>query len=84
MDRVDSFRQFFQDLDNLSSEQLLGLVEGHLDDEDIEVIVTHIEAFYGIDDEEQLGVLAQLLITGYLLGKNEFNPLDFHKKTTLN
>lgn len=62
---------FFSTLEQLDSDQMMSLVEKHLSDEDVEVFVTHIENFYGINDDEELGMLAQLMITGYLAAKNE-------------
>jgi len=47
------------------------MVEKHLSDEDVEIFVHHIENFYGITDDEELGMLAQLMVTGYLAAKHE-------------
>jgi hypothetical protein len=60
---------FFESLEKLDSESMMALVEKHLSDEDVEVFVQHIEQFYGITDEEELGMLAQLMVTGYLAAK---------------
>jgi hypothetical protein len=49
----------------------MALVEKHLSDEDVEIFVEHIETFYGINDDEELGMLAQLMVTGYLAAKHE-------------
>ncbi len=62
---------FFKSLENMESEDMMNLVEKHLSDEDVEIFVQHIEAFYGINDEEELGMLAQLMVTGYLAAKHE-------------
>jgi hypothetical protein len=37
----------------------------------VEIFVRHIEKFYGIEDDEELGMLAQLMVTGYLAAKHE-------------
>lgn len=62
---------FFNSLENLQSDDMMKMVEKHLKDEDVEIFVQHIEAFYGITDDEELGMLAQLMVTGYLAAKHE-------------
>lgn len=62
---------FFAELEKLDSDGMMNLVEKHLKDEDIEIFVQHIETFYGINDDEELGMLAQLMVTGYLAAKHE-------------
>lgn len=62
---------FFESLEKISSEEMMGMVEKHLKDDDVEIFVDHIEKFYGINDDEELGMLAQLMVTGYLAAKFE-------------
>lgn len=62
---------FFQSLEKMQSEDMMKMVEKHLKDDDVEIFVQHIEAFYGITDDEELGMLAQLMVTGYLAAKYE-------------
>ncbi len=62
---------FFESLEKLDSEAMMALVEKHLSDEDVETFVAHIEQFYGINDDEELGMLAQLMVTGYMAAKHE-------------
>lgn len=62
---------FFESLEKLDSEAMMALVEKQLSDEDVETFVQHIEQFYGINDDEELGMLAQLMVTGYLAAKHE-------------
>jgi hypothetical protein len=62
---------FFQSLEKMDSEAMMVMVEKHLKDEDVEIFVQHIEDFYGINDDEELGMLAQLMVTGYLAAKHE-------------
>ncbi len=62
---------FFDSLEGLDSDAMMVLVEKHLQDEDVEIFVRHIETFYGITDDEELGMLAQLMVTGYLAAKHE-------------
>lgn len=68
---------FFQSLEKLDSDSMMSMVEKYLSDEDVEIFVNHIESFYGINDDEELGMLAQLIVTGYLAAKHE----DSLKKT---
>lgn len=62
---------FFQSLEKLQSDDMMSMVEKHLSDEDVEIFVQHIETFYGITDDAELGMLAQLMVTGYLAAKHE-------------
>ena len=62
---------FFQSLEKLESDDMMMMVEKHLKDDDVEIFVQHIETFYGITDDEELGMLAQLMVTGYLAAKHE-------------
>lgn len=62
---------FFASLEKMESEDMMALVEKHLKDDDVEIFVQHIESFYGINDDEELGMLAQLMVTGYLAAKHE-------------
>ncbi len=57
----------------MESDDMMKLVEKHLSDEDVEVFVQHIESFYGITDDEELGMLAQLMVSGYLAAKHEIS-----------
>jgi hypothetical protein len=75
MSRIENLRQFLKGLENLDSDQMMLLVERFLSDDDIEIFVEHIEEFYGIQDDEELGMLAQLMVTGYLAAKNEESAL---------
>lgn len=62
---------FFKSLEGMKSEDMMALVEKYLRDDDVEIFVQHIEEFYGINDDEELGMLAQLMVTGYLAAKHE-------------
>lgn len=62
---------FFKSLESMNSEDMMTMVEKHLKDDDVEIFVRHIEEFYGISDDEELGMLAQLMVTGYLAAKHE-------------
>ena len=62
---------FFKSMEQMKSEDMMAMVERHLKDDDVEIFVAHIEEFYGITDDEELGMLAQLMVTGYLAAKHE-------------
>ncbi len=62
---------FFEALEKMESDDMMAMVEKHLKDDDVEIFVNHIETFYGITDDEELGMLAQLMVTGYLAAKHE-------------
>ena len=68
---MKKFEAFFEKISKMESEQLMSLVEAHLSDDEVELFVDHIEDFYGVEDDEQLGMLAQIMITGYLAAKQE-------------
>ncbi len=65
----ENILNFLTSLDGIDSKQLMNLVAEYLSDEDIEMFVDHIQDFYGIDDDEELGTLAQLMITGFIAAK---------------
>jgi hypothetical protein len=64
----DNLSNFLSSLDDIDSKQLMNMVSQYLSDEQIEIFVDHIEDFYGIEGDEELGTLAQIMITGYLCG----------------
>lgn len=70
-EKINILNNFFNSLENMESEDMMKLTESYLNDEELDVFVQHIEKFYGISDEEELGMLAQLIITGYLAAKYE-------------
>jgi hypothetical protein len=65
----DALANYFEQLESLSSEDMMKKVDGHLDEEAIEIIIQHLEDFYGIEDDEELGTLAQIMISGFIAGK---------------
>ncbi|MCO4754009.1 MAG: hypothetical protein KC478_05985 [Bacteriovoracaceae bacterium] len=56
-------------LEKNGPEDMMKLVEKHLDDDAVELICEHIEDFYGIDDDEEIGQLAQIMIAGFVMGR---------------
>ena len=67
---MNELEKFFEKISKMESEELMSLVEAYLSNEQIELFVDHIEDFYGVEDDEQLGMLAQIMVTGYLAAKN--------------
>jgi len=65
----DKLDNYFESIKNLSAEELMSKVDSYLDDEAIEIFVEHIEDFYGIEDDEQLGMLAQIMVSGFVAAK---------------
>lgn len=61
--------EFFQNVKNMKSEEYMKLVEKYMDDETVELFVDHIEEFYGNHDDEELGMLANIMITGFVCAK---------------
>lgn len=68
-EQKDALAAYFDSLKDLDAEAIMSKISGHLDDEAIEIFVDHIEDFYGIEDDEQLGMLTQLMVSGYVAAK---------------
>ena len=75
-DKVQRLTQFFESMSGMDADSMTALVEKHLSDEDLELFVRHLEDFYGIEEEEELGTLAQIMVTGYLAAKSELGKLQ--------
>jgi len=60
---------YFEKLEKFDGDKMMTLVSQYLDDEDIEIFCNHIEDFYGVDDDEDIGMLAQIMVAGYVLAK---------------
>lgn len=65
----DKLAAYLESLGEKSAEQIGKTIESYLDDEAVEMFVDHIEDFYGIEDDEQLGMLTQLMVSGYVAAK---------------
>lgn len=65
----EKLETYFEKLEKLNGDKMMELVSKYLDDEDIEVLCNHIEDFYGVDDDEEIGMLAQIMVSGYVMGK---------------
>ena len=72
---LDKLTSFFETIHNLPDEEMVSLVEANLPDDAIEVFIDHIHQFYGIEDEEQLGLLAQLMVVGFMSGQHHYAQL---------
>lgn len=55
-------------LAKMTPEKMEKLVESHLNDEDLLMIIDHLEDFYGVNGEEETGTLAQIFVSGILGG----------------
>ena len=74
--RSATLARFFENMSEMDADRMTALVEKHLSDEELELFVRHLEDFYGIEDEEELGTLAQIMVTGYLAAKSEMGQLQ--------
>lgn len=61
--------EYFEKVSKMKSEDLMAMVEKYMDDDSVEMFVDHIEDFYGIQDDEELGLLAQIMIAGFICAK---------------
>jgi hypothetical protein len=79
-DKLQKLEAYFSSLEEMTPDQLTGIVEKELNDEELELFVRHIEDFYGIEDEEEIGLLTQLMVSGYFAAKatmgQTINPLS--------
>lgn len=65
----DKLAQYFEKISKMKSEELMKMVENYMDDTTVEMFVDHIEDFYGVEDDEELGLLAQIMIAGFICAK---------------
>ena len=65
----DKLAEYLDKLEEMDSESMMKLAEKHLDDEAVEMLCEHIEHFYGIEDDEEIGLLAQLMVAGVVMGR---------------
>ncbi len=75
-DKLTYLTHFFESMSEMDADRMTALVEKHLSDEELELFVRHLEDFYGIEEEEELGTLAQMMVTGYLAAKYEMGQLQ--------
>jgi hypothetical protein len=74
-ENLEKIKLFLEHFNSLEQEDIIKIVESHISDDAIELFIEHIEEFYGIEDEDQLGMLAQLVVVGYLLGKDQYTAI---------
>ncbi len=77
--QLRSFENFFKAIEDIESKDFMETVEQYLSNDSIELICDHIEDFYGVQDDEEIGMLSQLVVMGYLLGRNDLEPISFKK-----
>lgn len=65
----DKLLEYFRSIEKMKSEDLMKMVEKYMDDDTIELFVDHIEDFYGIQDDDELGILTQIMIAGFVCAK---------------
>lgn len=65
----DELVAYFDKQREKNADQLVATIDKYLDDEAVEIFVEHIEDFYGIEDDEQLGMLTQIMISGFVAAK---------------
>lgn len=71
MNQVEKIEALSELIEGLNSDSFTKFVEEHISDEAINAMSDHIDDFYGIDTDEELGMLTQIMVTGYLMGLNE-------------
>jgi|LauGreSBDMM110SN_4_FD.fasta_scaffold672054_1 hypothetical protein len=75
-EKNQTLTRFFESMSAMDADTMTALVEKQLSDDDLELFVRHLEDFYGIEEEEELGTLAQIMVTGYLAAKAELGKLQ--------
>jgi hypothetical protein len=75
-EKNQTLTRFFESMSAMDADTMTALVEKQLSDDDLELFVRHLEDFYGIEEEEELGTLAQIMVTGYLAAKAEMGKLQ--------
>ena len=61
-------KAFLKETQSLSENEFETLIEQNFDDETFEILIEHLEDFFGIQDEEQLAFLTQVMIKGLMAG----------------
>lgn len=62
----ENLTAFVEQIEKMNSDKFSELVTKYLDDDSIEIMASHIEQFYGVEDDDEIGGLTQIMITGYL------------------
>lgn len=64
-----SLTDFVELIEGMNSDEFSSLVDQYLDDDAIEIMASHIAEFYELEDDEEIGGLTQIMITGFLAAK---------------
>lgn len=72
---LGQLNEFIQRLESMESEEFMKLVESKLDDSAVELICSYVERFYEIESDEEVGLLSQLIITGFVMGQELKSPM---------
>jgi hypothetical protein len=62
----EQLQSYLEKLSSAEGSELASRVEKYFDDEAIEIVIDYIEDFYGVEDDEELGMLAQIMISGFI------------------
>lgn len=66
---TSKLEDFFIALEEKSNDEIADLMAKYLDAEATEIFADHIEEFYAVKDDDELAILAQIMVTGFLAGK---------------
>lgn len=76
--KLTSINHFFSKLSDIEADDFMKLVEEVMNDDDIERCAQYIEDFYGIQDDDEVGTLTQIFVTGVLLGKQLYDKKNLN------
>lgn len=66
---TQKLEDFFISLEEKTDQEIGGLITKYLEPEATEIFADHIEEFYEVKDDDEVAILAQIMITGFLAGK---------------
>lgn len=66
---TSKLEDFFIALEEKSNDEIAQMMAKYLDEEATEIFADHIEEFYAVKDDDELAILAQIMVTGFLAGK---------------
>jgi hypothetical protein len=78
--KLEKLQAYFNSLEQMNADDMTAKVETFLSDEELELFVRHIEDFYGIEDDEEIGLLTQLMVSGFMAAK----AIENHRDTLSN
>jgi hypothetical protein len=76
--KILKLQNYFEELNAISPDEMGQRIEKELNDEELELFVRHIEDFYGIEDDEEIGLLTQLMVCGYMARVALEEPKSFN------